>query len=372
MHARQKSCQSHFDLYCLSERQHSDLHSRIPPTLDEYCSYALGRDLLTKRNQDQVVTRWQQHDLKLPEQDAKLVTVSQVWVWMLGDTIVTSFPDNVDPSGDNHLEFAHGRLALYEGLGKLRDEPGPQNEAVALLLSNLVNRLDRHETMGLKEPIFTTFEKSIWDVQEKVRDYLQSHIARNLDIDHEESFLHEIEDIRDELSMIKTVVSQQEDVWKDFVSILRTRFSPTGGDDRIVEPNIDPDIDKFRWNIIMRPAGQFTKFKRRIARLDEQAQRIETSILTRLSLNQTHANLKQSHASLDLARSSAIMSATVFGFTVITIVFTPLSFMTSLLALPLVGIDQSQLASPANAGSVAYTTDFLGKWMGKQVLFHIE
>ncbi|KAI1328077.1 hypothetical protein F5Y16DRAFT_164982 [Xylariaceae sp. FL0255] len=53
--------------------------------------------------------------------------------------------------------------------------------------------------------------------------------------------------------------------------------------------------------------------------------------------------------------ATTVMSAAIFGFTVITIIFTPLSFMVGLFALP---VDQFQLNT-----NQQYTTPYLGRWL---------
>jgi Mg2+ and Co2+ transporter CorA len=79
---------------------------------------------------------------------------------------------------------------------------------------------------------------------------------------------------------------------------------------------------------IQRPQFQFAKFKRQIAKLNEDAERVERAIDRKLDLKTKHASLNEAHA-------TAIMSAAVFGFTIITIIFMPLSFLVSLFALPI-------------------------------------
>ncbi|KAI8946097.1 hypothetical protein F4801DRAFT_81567 [Xylaria longipes] len=49
------------------------------------------------------------------------------------------------------------------------------------------------------------------------------------------------------------------------------------------------------------------------------------------------------------------MSAAIVGFTVITIIFAPLSFFTSLFALPIDQFQQNQEGK--------YTTNYIGKWI---------
>jgi hypothetical protein len=112
--------------------------------------------------------------------------------------------------------------------------------------------------------------------------------------------------------MIKDVITDQEEVWTQFYEDLKD------------------EIDKWDDNnrrIAIRPKQQIPKFKRRVQKIDEDAQRVEQWIHGQLDLKKTHASIRESH-------NSTVLSTTVIGFTIVTVVFTPLSFMTSLLAVP--------------------------------------
>jgi Mg2+ and Co2+ transporter CorA len=67
-------------------------------------------------------------------------------------------------------------------------------------------------------------------------------------------------------------------------------------------------------------------YKQRIAKLDDDAARIQENVLTLLEFKAKHAGLRESHYMF-------IMGAAVLGFTIVTIIFMPLSFMASLFAL---------------------------------------
>jgi hypothetical protein len=144
-------------------------------------------------------------------------------------------------------------------------------------------------------------------------------------------FLHVIDDIREELSMIRAVLFQQE-VWKEFTNKTWPQYWPNGPDGRFKAPERPKDPDETKspknhqeiWSKIWRPQIQFVKFKRQIAKLDKDAERVERAIDRKL-------DLKAKHASINGAHSTAIMSVAVFGFTIITIIFTPLSFIMSIL-----------------------------------------
>jgi hypothetical protein len=91
--------------------------------------------------------------------------------------------------------------------------------------------------------------------------------------------------------------------------------------------------------------------------LDADAERVARAIDRKLDLKATHASLKEAH-------TTAIMSAAVFRFTLITIIFTPLSFIVSLFALPIDRFQKDQVPSVWNDQTGMYSTNYVGKWIG--------
>lgn len=104
-----------------------------------------------------------------------------------------------------------------------------------------------------------------------------------------------------------------------------------------------------------RPRALFKKYRRRIAKLGNDAERVERLISTKLDLKQKHAALKEAH-------SAAVLSAAVSGFAVITVIFAPLSFVVALFALP---IDMFNEGKDGNEKDGVYFSSYIGKWTGK-------
>jgi hypothetical protein len=87
-----------------------------------------------------------------------------------------------------------------------RAQSSNAEQVLGLFLSDLVDVLDRPAMAGLSEPIFNIFEKAIADLSERVDKYTKNADVDTIKIADEKKFLHEIDDIREELSMIKTVL----------------------------------------------------------------------------------------------------------------------------------------------------------------------
>ena len=335
--------------------------THLPLTLDEYCNPSLDPKILEFRNKDQVISRYQEDQhagrQKINELPS-VITVPQAWLWKVNETIITSLPQNL---------FVNGLLleGMMDSWQNIANEVYNTNHALGLFLSDLVDVLDRLAMAGLLEPFFNIFEKAIADLLEEVNNYIKSTSVETIKIKQEKQFLHKIDDIREELSMIKTVLFQQEEVWKDFTNKAWPSYWPEGPDGRFKPPerpgsddeSISPKRHRQIWTKMQRPQLQFAKFKRRIAKLDADAERVERAIDRKLDLKAKHASLHEAH-------TMAIMSAAVFGFTIITIIFTPLSFIVTLFALPIDRFQRQQVPSVWTDQAGMYSTNYVGKWIG--------
>ncbi|KAJ4293306.1 hypothetical protein N0V90_008588 [Kalmusia sp. IMI 367209] len=306
----------------LQSKRIRSLNIHLPRTLDE--SYYLGMSAkqLQERNKDQVLS----HD----EEDAenkRVLMVSQLWLWRMDNIVVSACArkhaigetiygkNRVDePFLDKDLDWDPHTWAMFNfqenNLYKGRDMSGLQ--ITALVFSEFINSLDGPNYAGLQESVFHVFEKAVANVYDQVKSYMKENTLDQIDIRKEMKFLHQITDIRDELAMIKNVITDQAEVWTQFYEDLKDEI---------------PKWDDNNRRIAIRPKEQIPKFNRRVQKIDEDAQRVEQWIQGQLDLKKTHASLRESH-------NSTVLSTTVIGFTIITIVFTPLSFMASLLAVP--------------------------------------
>jgi hypothetical protein len=246
---------------------------------------------------------------------------------------------------------------------------------IALILSKLI-----HMPSEASPSLFDAFEGAIMQLSDDVSHYVRipfqnpdrvhrhdrQRDQQNFDVNSfnvytEAEFHRKIADVREELGMLRSVILQQEDVW---IETMRTVFPEHWKDAAFVSPFVpdwqrklkqpsgaDPNstqnenrqpfsdaIYQEVWRLIERPQADFARFKRRITQLEDNATRIEASIGIVLDLRAKHASMKEAH-------STAIMSVAVFGFTIVTVIFAPLSFMTSLFALPIRRFQDNQSMS---------------------------
>jgi hypothetical protein len=124
------------------------------------------------------------------------------------------------------------------------------------------------------------------------------------------------------------------------------------------------------WPRIFGARKLIEKYRQRIRKIEADAERIDKAIQDMLNLKRTFTSIKEAQNSseavqnsLRLARSSVVLSAAVVGFTVVTIIFTPLSFLTGLFALPT--DELRKLLSSSNETKDVYVSSYVGGIFGK-------
>ncbi|KAI0113960.1 hypothetical protein GGR51DRAFT_556457 [Nemania sp. FL0031] len=398
--------------YCISNTGRF-IEYHMPTTLDEYCNPALSGEALSLRNKDQVLKRYEefvrgknydtqadndivstsssdnsQDDLtllgelkillrsymkcqKATETTAEevpppenVVLVRQSWIWIIDNNIITTQPLERDPK---NLFFKRREIE--------RDDPRPA-ESVALTLGMLIEHLDNPALAG-EGSLLKIYENALLFISEEVNEYTKSALVEDIDLDRENAIFHKINDLREELSMIRSVLAEQEEVWNEFMSLMwpnqgpdqqpksyrKAEYTgnlvPESAEERSAETN-EEVVESERFRQIWRPRAKFNKYKRRIEKLEQDAERVERNILTKLDLKQKHATIKEAH-------STAVLSATVFGFTIITVIFAPLSFVIALFALP---IDMFNEGKNGDKDGV-YSYHYIGKWTAATELVSI-
>ncbi|KAJ8119294.1 hypothetical protein ONZ43_g3724 [Nemania bipapillata] len=401
--------------YCVGG-DHKFLKGNMPLTLDEYCRPALPEAVLEVRNRDQVLGRYersrqetsrpaQSHSrsaptllselwtlakayvtnlkhlfgqqpagaatepvpaAELPPPPDRAVFVGQISIWIIDKTVITNGPLWFPMSGARHSSSS----------GAFR--------MVTVVLRVAVERLQSpaaRQSMAT-EPLFKTYNNALSTISEKVNEYVKEARVEDIDIGKEKELFHEISDLREELSMIKSVLAEQEQVCNEFLRLTstnqgsalrlvgqprtRSRKNGTSKKSRGYQPRI-PKMqrrarDAAEVEDVVRIQSMFNRYRQQIAKLEEDAERVERDVSIQLDLKQKHATMKEAH-------SVAILSATVFGFTIITVIFAPLSFIVALFALP---IDLFNEGKDGNTQDGVYSSKYIGKWSAATELVSIS
>jgi hypothetical protein len=155
----------------------------------------------------------------------------------------------------------------------------------------------------------------------KLRDSdatLQRLLDELLDITQEANMLREVKDIHDELEMLRHLFDTQVKVLNDMSDLLE--YPGT---------KIAPHVEK-RWRKTILAVEQR---RDKVEIMDINANRTFKAINNLFEMKSRQADVLEVHMTRKLAQDSSRQSTTIMVFTVVTIVFLPLSFMSSFFAL---------------------------------------
>jgi hypothetical protein len=143
-----------------------------------------------------------------------------------------------------------------------------------------------------------------------------------LNIGTETKLLAEIKDIRDELNIIRRVLQDQLNILPEFADKLREELH----DKRSQEAAELRKRSKDQIKII-------EVHIKDLARMDKQAELIYGSLTNLLDLKQKHANAFEARFARDQAALTARQGQTIMVFTIVTIIFLPMSFIAAFFAI---------------------------------------
>jgi ankyrin repeat protein/Mg2+ and Co2+ transporter CorA len=365
---------------------HVSLHVRR--TLDQFFYHNINTQ---SRDEDQVVYRYQCNPSHVSHADPKIFMVDQLWMWVLGkDLIVTAFPQRWQQPRNDPLNVLDG---IIERLNSKTQEPIRNVYDLATIITERCSGVfDRHRVGDEEYQFLDMFESSIGDATEletklfkefnsasaQASAWLQHHRRANrfsrhleaetrhrdhqnrrrvehhshahaltdpptkeehfgyddgslahtplfvdklLDIGAETDLLAETKDIRDELNMIAKVLEDQRSVIPD----LETAITDIYKEERKAQQDI-----KRHFRDQLKTIDTHMKD---LDRMDKQAKRIYESITDLLDLKQKHANAFEARFARDQAAGTARQSQTIMVFTIVTIVFLPLSFIAALFTI---------------------------------------
>ncbi|KAI1766809.1 hypothetical protein GGR53DRAFT_180351 [Hypoxylon sp. FL1150] len=299
-------------------------------TLDEAYYPGLSSRNLELRNDDQVVSRRFKHK----DKETPILLVPHLWLWRVGNIIISASPTT--HSSELFQEWYYGVQERREAEWKLQLSSDSARDQVCFILADHISGFGReYFAEGIKYPAtLDIFETSVVSVLSEATRYMNSRNPGSLNYWKEKRLLHALSDIRSELSMIQYFINQQGEVLDELTKQLDLR------------------------KILTKAAGDVQKYQRRIKKIDSDAEKIEKTVHDMLNLKRTYASVKDAH-------SSVMLSTAVIGFTVITIIFAPLAFLTALFALKIDGFEKLQV----NVTDGTYNSSYMiGIFVGTEIL----
>ncbi|KAI4867299.1 hypothetical protein F4820DRAFT_457119 [Hypoxylon rubiginosum] len=308
-----------------------------PVTLDQYY-YPTIADT-DERDKDQVLSKFL--DKQGKQSDRKILMVNQLWIWIIDEkTIITATSEHPEQKYKGNLLHTTLDNLLYSDT-RSRFERAISVQSVMELILGVAVGLSTEKTIPTGSPerdsrgLFKKmgpieiFRESIRDTADgetklfqNFRSGLDNKVmqqepqSRSHIISAETKLLDESRDIRDELRILRSLAEDQDVVWKQALSDLQYYHPCTPAD-------VKKDLDEML----------------------SEAEKMTSYITTLLDLRQAEYSRIQ-------ANDSANQSNSIFIFTVITIVFLPLSFLSSLFAL-------NVTVFPHESGNLAYTAGWI-------------
>jgi Mg2+ and Co2+ transporter CorA len=316
------------------------LHPRR--TLDQFLYHSFDTE---KRDVDQVVYRYLRDKL---QGELKVYMVDQLWLWIWGeDLIVTSFPQRW-----GQVRLKNDPLCVLEGVmedinSKTRPPVRSVHDLAMVITGRCSGGFDRHRIgdpefqfmdmydssigdLSVKEPeLFEAFEMASSEAADWLREQQTQRetekgaklnfVNNLLDIKKETTLLKELKDIRDELNIIKSIFSHQHKVLHAFKRAIHE----------------ERQEDKSEVAKRFREQSEMTKLHSDdVRRMDYQAQAIFTSLTQLLDFKQKHANAIEARFAREQAEFTAGQAdltrkqgETIMVFTIVTILFLPMSFV---------------------------------------------
>lgn len=201
-----------------ANKQQDLMNFHEPRTLDESYYTGMDHDQLSRRNNEQIVSKIA-NKFAGCERDAPLLMVPQLWLWMIDNVIISALPSF------HFVDNIYNPMSHLENELKLKNISVPQDltslQLFGLIISEAINFIGRPRCAGLKEPIFYTFESYIAILYDGVQKYVQDYQMDSVQVEQEKIFINEINDVFEELNMIKVTIDQQDTVWKNSTKTLK-------------------------------------------------------------------------------------------------------------------------------------------------------
>ncbi|KAI1653919.1 hypothetical protein F4813DRAFT_373216 [Daldinia decipiens] len=339
---------------------------QVEQTLDETYYSTLSTEALAHRNNDQVVSRECVETLsgkQLKYNERPILIVSQLWLWKDGNCILTAYteegprlqpiPETTFPGG-----FENTAEVLKLDQMVLEDENSDYISALhaARIITNRLSKFGESQAGGELPSPLDIFEIGVVRILSDVEAYTDPN--KQLlpeDIEKERNFMHRIADVKEELAMVQEILDQQKEILRSLIQDIENHEFRNMSEKCV---GVEKNYNEGRWEKLKLSAKDVDGFQKRVSKIGRDAERIENLI-------QNQLNMKRTYASIRDARTGLILSAAVIGFTVITIIFAPLAFITSLFALPLEGFLKNQYQLDGGNGidpTAAYTTKYVAIW----------
>jgi len=314
------------------------LYKRTNPYRLEFRKKRLRQTLRPELRQSQSRPRGKSTDRELLDfavQDSKVLMVDQLWLWVLNkETVVTFFNPREEDGDDSPLKIADLHDALYTDVNGDPAFATPCENcldfaALAVWHAARVFLLQKEKDLQF----FRIFEEYIGVLAEQQTDSYKKFLkyqkesdlaARSAKkpMDNSDDFtaLLEIRDIRDELCIMDKLFSEQKYAVEQMIEEFREIESFTGKH----SAGVDWLSDLTKMILANRKV---------VEGMLKNVATVEDAYKFLLNSKQKQANVAEALLSRFSAKQQAEQNKSVLVFTVITVIFLPLSFFSSLFGM---------------------------------------
>lgn len=271
--------------------------------------------------------------------------VDQLCMWILGDDLIVTCGAqhwNATTSDQGILERLKESTSSLSSSFDADSSESKAFDVARQVMTTSFGTFDRHARGIPSLQFMSMFEQSLGVIAAKDSKLLGtfSNAYRRLDdkttssealpetlnnLKTETDLLTELKDIRDELHIMETILLDQRRVAREFLN-LETKLARNQHTSSRAESQQEASESM---NSIIDQGLQD------IAQLDTQATRLNQSLSDLLQLKQAHYNAFQLKSSHKLALDAAEQGRAVLVFTIVTIIFTPLSFVAAFFTMNL-------------------------------------
>ncbi|OBT66503.1 hypothetical protein VE03_03603 [Pseudogymnoascus sp. 23342-1-I1] len=289
-----------------------------------------------------------------------ILQVDQLWLWVIdNDKIITSS----SYQGDEELDTIVKSVVrhLMEGRDLDRHPPSSPEQLMKLIVSSATGTIEQQKEIvpekGLSLSVLEIFENAIGDIKDGqlnlfsefkktlgFKDTLNGDYSTNEDdsaneddsisedysIGKEIHYLVSIKDVLDELNILKSLIKDQKKVWHDAFSEYRMETKSLANDQKKQWHDALSKHMMAKDYLNSREPGEILET---LEEMITDATRVERSINDLLDLKQKQANLSEAQSARKQADATASQGTTLMVFTIVTIVFLPMSFLAALFAL---------------------------------------
>ncbi|RDW70932.1 hypothetical protein BP6252_07495 [Coleophoma cylindrospora] len=286
-----------------------------------------------------------------------LLVVDQLWIWSFEDCVITSFPRRTEQPIDINLDPEDKSDVLNAILRHLRNpNRNPITcsvDLVELIVSYCVNILSPgpgdlpdldfmrvfsvatnkavDDAMNLLTEFVTSFEKFRKQPEDSVIEF-----EKIFSVTRETHLLREVQDIRDELGMLNNLFDEQ-------LLVLKASRCTFSFYDRSPQTILDTSLEGSLRSIERR--------RRDIERMLIQGRQAYETLKDLLNLKQQQANVLEARITRRQATSTGEQGKTIMVFTVVTIIFLPLTFMTTVFQLNIIEYPRITIPATSPTGS---------------------